>query len=68
MSAILAFSAQNLAGETDSADLGNLAFQHRSIAMQGLCQAIGALTPENSDPVLAASILLLWQAPDWYVA
>ena len=67
MSAILAFSAQQLANDLNSNDLGNLAYQHRGVALAGLTEAIGALTPGNSDPILAASILLLWQESDWSV-
>jgi len=43
----------------------HLAYQHRGSALKGLQEAIGAFSKENSDAVLAASILLSWQATDW---
>ena len=65
MSAILAFSATHLAAETNSIETRNLAYHHRGIALNGLHNAIGNFSQENSDPILAASILLSWQAADW---
>lgn len=65
MSAILAFSATNLAAETKSVETRNLAYHHRGIALNGLHVAIGNFSNVNSDPILAASILLSWQASDW---
>ena len=67
MSAILAFSATRLATESNSTETKNLALQHRGIALNGLHGAIGNFSEDNSDPILAASILLSWQASDWYV-
>ena len=66
MSAILAFSATNLASETNSTETRGLAYHHQGIALNGLHNAIGGFSQENSDPILAASILLSWQASDWY--
>jgi len=37
-------------------------WQHRST---GLHEAIGNFSHANADAVLAASLLLLWQATDW---
>ena len=65
MSAILAFSATHLAWITSSVETTNLAYHHRGIALNGLHVAIGNFSEENSDPILAASILLSWQASDW---
>ena len=67
MSAILAFSAQHLATEMNSSEISSIGFQHRGVALNGMTEAIGALTPQNSDSILAASILLLWQESDWLV-
>ena len=67
MSSILAFSATNLAWTTKSSETNSLAFQRGGTALQGLRPAIGNFSKENSDPNLAASLLLLWQASDWYV-
>ena len=65
MSSILAFSATHLAWVTDSVETKNLAYYHRGVALKGLHDAIGNFSRDNSDPVLAASILLSWQASDW---
>ena len=45
-----------------------MAYEHRGIALKGLHEAIGAFSRENSDAVLAASLLLSWQATEWYVS
>ncbi|MCJ1390331.1 hypothetical protein MMC18_003190 [Xylographa bjoerkii] len=65
MSAILAFSATHLASVTNSVETKNLAYHHRGVALSGLHGAIGNFSEGNSDPILAASILLSWQASDW---
>lgn len=65
LNALLALSASHLAWLTECPLTANLACEHRGRAMQGLQQAIGAFSRENSDAVLAASLLLSWQATDW---
>ncbi len=67
MSSILAFSATHMAWLTQSVETNNLAHYHRDIARKGLIDAIGNFSQANSDAVLAASILLSWQASDWWV-
>ena len=67
MNSILAFSATHMAWITKSVETKNIAYHHRGIALKGLQEAIGKFSQENSDAVLAASILLSWQASDWYV-
>lgn len=42
-----------------------MAYEHRGIAFRGLQEAISTFSPENSDSVLAASLVLSWQATDW---
>ena len=66
MSSILAFSAAHMAWITKSVETNNIAYHHRGIALKGLQEAIGDFSQGNSDAVLAASILLSWQASDWY--
>lgn len=66
MSSILAFSATHMAWITKSVETNNIAFHHRGVALKGLHEAIGNFSQSNSDAVLAASILLSWQAADWY--
>lgn len=65
MHALLALSATHLAWLTDCPLAANMAYEHRGIALKGLHEAIGAFSRENSDAVLAASLLLSWQATEW---
>jgi 3-methyladenine DNA glycosylase AlkC len=65
MSSILALSATHLAWLTNSVETWNLAYYHRSVANNGTKRAIGNFSNENSDAILAASILLSWQSSDW---
>jgi hypothetical protein len=65
MSSILAFSASHLAYITNSPDTHGLAFHHRGVALKGLQKAISSFSKENSEAILAASILLSWQATEW---
>lgn len=67
MHSILSFSANHLAWISQSSETRSIAIQHRQIALRGLHEAIGAFSQSNSDAVLAASLLLAWQATDWYV-
>lgn len=66
MHSILAFSASHLAWISQSSDTRNLAFHHAGIALKGLHDGITNFTKLNSDAVLASSLLLAWQATDWY--
>lgn len=65
MHALLGFSAMHIAFLTDCPIVGNMAYEHRGIAFKGLQEAIGSFSRENSDAVLAASLVLSWQATDW---
>jgi hypothetical protein len=65
MHALLSFSANHLAWVHTSKETRNLYLQHGSIALRGLHEAIGTFSQANADAVLAASLLLLWQATDW---
>ncbi|KAK4947336.1 hypothetical protein LTR10_013704 [Elasticomyces elasticus] len=65
MSALLALSASHLAWQTKNGDTDNLAYHHRGVALKGLHEAIGAFSRDNSEAILAASILLSWQTIDW---
>lgn len=67
MHALLALSASHLAWLTDCPLTATLAVEHRGVALKGLHEAIGAFSRENSDAVLAASLLLSWQAQEWSV-
>ena len=63
--ALLAFSAMHLAFLTDCPLVGNMGYEHRGIALKGLQEAIGMFSKDNSDAILAASLVLSWQATDW---
>ncbi|KIV93653.1 hypothetical protein, variant [Exophiala mesophila] len=65
MSALLALSASHLAWQTKNGDTDNLAYHHRGVALKGLHEAIGAFSRDNSEAILAASMLLSWQATEW---
>ncbi|KAK5656182.1 hypothetical protein OQA88_4942 [Cercophora sp. LCS_1] len=65
LQALLAFSAMHLAHLTDCPLVGNMGYEHRGKALNGLQEAIGNFSEENSDAVLAASLVLSWQATDW---
>ncbi|KAG5915089.1 hypothetical protein E4U42_000156 [Claviceps africana] len=65
MHALLAFSAMHIAFLTDCPLVGSMAFEHRGIALSGLHEAIGTFSRETSDAILAASLVLSWQATDW---
>ncbi|KAK8135317.1 hypothetical protein PG984_003257 [Apiospora sp. TS-2023a] len=65
MHALLAFSAMHIAFLTDCPIVGNMAYEHRGIALKGLHEGIGTFSRESSDAVLAASLVLSWQATDW---
>jgi hypothetical protein len=65
MHALLALSATHLAWLTDCPLTANMAYEHRGVALKGLHEAIGAFSRQNSDAVLAASLLLSWQSNEW---
>lgn len=65
MHALLAFSAMHIAFLTDCRLVSNMAFEHRGIALSGLHAAIGSFSRDTSDAILAASLVLSWQAADW---
>ncbi|KAL7795046.1 hypothetical protein V8C37DRAFT_54205 [Trichoderma ceciliae] len=65
MHAVLAFSAMHLAFLTDCPLVGSMAFEHRGKALSGLHAAIGSFSRDTSDAILAASLVLSWQATDW---
>lgn len=66
MNALLALSATHLAWLTECPMTANMAHEHRGIALKGLHEAIGGFSAQNSDAVLAASMLLSWQATEWH--
>jgi hypothetical protein len=65
MQALLSFSANHLAWSQSSNEFRNLHIQYGTTALRGLHDAIGNFSHANADAVLAASLLLLWQATDW---
>lgn len=63
--ALLAFSAMHITFINDCPMVGNMVYEYRGIALKGLHEAIGCFSMETSDAVLAASLVLSWQATDW---
>lgn len=66
MHAVLALSATHIGWLTECPLVNQMAYEHRGIALKGLHEAIGSFSRQNSDAVLAASLLLSWQATEWY--
>lgn len=67
MSSILALSASQLAWMTQNKETQQLAVRHKAVALTGLQEALNVFSRDNCDAVLAAAILLSWQATEWYV-
>lgn len=67
MSSILALSSFHLAFLTRDQETKQLAYQHKVTALRGLQTALGAFSKDNCEAILAASILLSWQATERYV-
>lgn len=65
MDALLAFSAEHISNITGCPMVGKMVFEHRSHAMVGLGKALASFSEGNSDAILAASLVLSWQATDW---
>ena len=64
MDALLAFAAMHMAHLTDCALVGLLGMKYSGRALTGLREAIGELTPQNADALVAASLVLSWQSTD----
>ena len=62
--AVLGWSATHLAQLTRDKEIQKDAYRHRCVALQGLQLSIQSLSKENSDAVLCASIVMLWQSSD----
>lgn len=65
MHALLAFSAMHIAFLTDCPLVGSMAFEHRGRAFNGLHEALNSFSRATSDAILAASLVLSWQATSW---
>lgn len=65
MHALLALSATHIAWLTDCPMVKQMAYRHHGESLVGLREAIGVFSRESSDAVLAASLLLSWQASEW---
>ncbi|KAK4995145.1 hypothetical protein LTR66_004972 [Elasticomyces elasticus] len=65
MHALLSWSANHLAWVSQSVEIRNLHIQHGGVAIRGLHEAIGRFSRSNADAILAASLLLSWQANEW---
>jgi Fungal specific transcription factor domain len=65
MNALLGLSAFHLSWTSQSQTTETVASQHRVKALRGLQVAVSNFSKENSDAVLAATIILSWQSKDW---
>jgi hypothetical protein len=61
---LMAWAASHIGFTTKSQEAHNVAAHFRYLAIAGLNRAIVRFNEKNSDAVLAASLLLSWQAPD----
>jgi hypothetical protein len=61
----MAHSAGRLALVTKLSVAFEDAARYRSLAMQGLNQAINSFSKDNADAILCASLCLSNQEPDW---
>lgn len=66
MEAVLSLSAAHLASVAGTVESRQVSFQHGGIAMKGLQDELSKFSRGNADACLAASVLLSWQAGDWY--
>ncbi|KAJ5226298.1 hypothetical protein N7468_007523 [Penicillium chermesinum] len=64
MSSILALSSFHLAFLTGDQENKQVAYHHKVTAFQGLQTAITSFSKDNCEAVLAASVLLSWQATE----
>lgn len=64
MHSLLAWADLHIAWTTSIESAIIAAHECRSLAIKGLQAAVGKFGKENSDAVLAASMLLAWQAAD----
>jgi hypothetical protein len=66
MHALLSFSASHLAWIQPTPELEGLQIRHGSMALGGLHEMMSDFMPATADAILAASLLMLWQAVDWH--
>src|SRR5690606_14363047 len=64
MHALLGMSAAHLSWLTSCNSAMQLSYEHKGVALYGLKEAVGRFSKENSDAILAGSMLLSWQATE----
>ncbi|KAL3472717.1 hypothetical protein BJX99DRAFT_262034 [Aspergillus californicus] len=64
MDSLLAWAAMHIAWTTGSESAVSVGQKCRLLSMQGLQRAVGTFSKDTADAVLAASILMVWQAAD----
>jgi hypothetical protein len=62
---LLALSAAHVGWITRSSELDNVAAWHQTAAYAKLQGAVEGFSRGTADAVLASTILLSWQAPEW---
>ncbi|KAI9896988.1 hypothetical protein N3K66_008010 [Trichothecium roseum] len=65
MHALLSFSAMHIAFITECPKVARMSYDLRGHAYEGLKGDVSNFSRENSDAVLAASLVLSWEAHDW---
>lgn len=61
MNALVSFYLTQIGHSCDSIDSKVQYLRHRSIALEGLRNAVPSVSSQGPDPTLAASLLMLWQ-------
>lgn len=64
-SALLSFAVNNFVGPQEYVQAQKLHIHYSGIALRGLHDSLGEFTYTNADAVLAASLLMSWQATNW---
>jgi hypothetical protein len=62
--AAMGLAATHLALVTKAADMDELGYMYRGRAFRSLQSTINNISIDNVDAILAASVVLSWQAPD----
>jgi hypothetical protein len=65
---LLSNSATHYTSLTNNPKTAQLALYYRNQGLIGLRHAVSNFSESNADALIAASILLIWYAYDWYVS
>lgn len=62
--ALMALHMSQIAFEQSNSEAKELAYHYRGVALTGLFKECGAVTAQNVDALMFASVFLSWQAVD----